>query len=68
MSYLSSTSITSALENNNLEAVQLPKRFHSNFDRKLIGGKALYRILAKGLNIITVPSGRQSLNGAAERT
>ena len=38
MSYLSSTSITSTLENFKSEAGQLPKLFHSKFNRKLIGG------------------------------
>ena len=41
MSYLSSTSITSALDIFNSEAGQLPKRFHFNFNRKLIGGNVL---------------------------
>ena len=41
MSSLSSTSITSALENIKSEARQLPKRFYSKFDRKLIVGNAL---------------------------
>ena len=36
MPYLSSTSINSALENFKSEAGKLPKRFHSDFDRKLI--------------------------------
>ena len=44
MSYLSSTSITSALENFKSEAGQLPKRFHSDFEKKNRGRKcaALY--------------------------
>ena len=41
MPSLSSTSITSELENFKSEAGQLPKWFHSDFDRKLIGGIAL---------------------------
>ena len=60
ISYLSSTSITFALDIFKSEAVQLPKRFHSNFDKKLIEGNALRWILANGLNIITYPEGRQS--------
>ena len=68
MSYLSSTSITSALEKFKSEAGQLPKRFYSDFDRKLMGGNALLCILANGSNIISAPGGRQSPNELAERT
>ena len=48
MSSLYSTSINSSLETLKSEAGKLPKRFHSDFDRKLIGGKALLWILAHG--------------------
>ena len=41
MSYLSSMSITSALELFKADVGRLPKRFHSDFDSKLIGGSAL---------------------------
>ena len=41
MSCLSSASITSALENFKSEAGQLPKRFHSDFDIKLISKNVL---------------------------
>ena len=68
MSSLSSTSITSALEWFEADAVRLTQRFHSNFDRKLIGGNALRWILSNGSNIIAAPAGRQSPNGLAERT
>ena len=39
MSFLFSTSIISEIERFKLEEVQLPKRFHSDFERKLIGGR-----------------------------
>ena len=41
MSSLSSTSITSALENFKSEAGKLPKQFHSNFNRNMIFGNSL---------------------------
>ena len=41
MSSLSSTSITSVLKKFKPEAVQLTKRFHANFYRKLIGRNVL---------------------------
>ena len=68
MSSLSSTSITSVLELFEADAGRLPHKFHSYFDRKLISGNALWRILSNGSNIIAAPDGRQSLNGLAERT
>ena len=46
----------------------MPKRFHADFDKKLIGGKALKWILSNKSNIIAAPAGRQSSNGLAERT
>ena len=68
MSSLSSASITSAIEHLQADAGRLPHRFHSDFDRKLIGGNALQWILSNGPNIIAAPAGRQSSNGLAERT
>ena len=68
VSSLSSTSITSALELFKADAVRLPHSFHSDFDRKLIGGNALRWILSNGSNIIATPAGRQSSNGLAELT
>ena len=68
MLYLSYTSITSALENFKSEAGQLPKRFHSDFDRKLIVGNALRWILANEYNIIAFKARHQSPNGLEERT
>ena len=46
----------------------LPKRFHTDFDRKLTGDKALKLILTNKSNVIVTPVGRQSSNGLAERT
>ena len=68
MSYLSYTSITSAPEKFKSEAGQLPKCFHSDFNRKLMGGNALHCILANGPNIITAPARRQFSNVLAEHT
>ena len=59
MSYISSTSIDSALEIFKSEAGKLPKRFHSNFNRKLIGVNALLWVLDNRLNIIAAPEGCQ---------
>ena len=44
---LSLTSIISALEDFKSESGQLPCHFHSDFYKKLIGGKVLIRILSK---------------------
>ena len=66
MSSLSSTSITSTLELFKADAGRLPHRFHSDFDRILIGGNYLRWILSNGSNIITAPAGHQSSNGSAE--
>ena len=70
MSSLSSTSITSTLEQFKADAGCLPHRFHSDFDRKLIGGNDLRWIISNGSssNITAAPSGRQSSNGLAEQT
>ena len=68
MSSLSSTSITSALELFKADAGRLTHRFHSDFDRKLIGVNALRCIISNGTNITAAPAGRQSSNGLAERT
>ena len=68
MSSISSTSITSVLEKFKSDVGRLPQRFHSNFDRKLVGRNALRWILSNDSNIIAAPFGRQSSNGLAERT
>ena len=68
MSSLSSTSITSALEKSKPDVGRLPHRFHSDFDRKLIGGNALQWIISNGSNIIAAPDGRKSSNGLIEHS
>ena len=68
MSSLSSTSITSALEQFKSDAGRLTHRFNSDFDRKLIGGNYLGWILSNGSNTIAAPAGCQSLNGLEELT
>ena len=46
----------------------LLKRFHPDFDKKLIGGKALKYIISNKSNAIFAPTGRQSSNGIVEHT
>ena len=46
----------------------LPCRFHSNFDRKLMGGKCLRWINNDKSKITAAPAKRQSANGLVERT
>jgi hypothetical protein len=46
----------------------LPKCFHSDFDKKLMGGRALRWILDNKSNIKAAPACRQSSNGLVERT
>ena len=62
---LSSMSITSALEIFKADVGRLPNRFHSNFDRKLIGGNALRWIISNGSNVVATPAGRQFSIGLA---
>ncbi|KAL7459292.1 hypothetical protein ACHAWC_010958 [Mediolabrus comicus] len=65
---LTGTAIVDALIKFQVEAGSLPRRFHTDFDKKLIGGKALRYILSNKSNIIAAPAGRQSSNGLVERT
>ena len=65
---LTSYQIIATFEAFRADAGKLPKKFHSDFDRKLIGGKALKWILENKSKIIAAPAGRQSSNGLAERT
>jgi len=65
---LAGGSIVDALEMFRAEAGRLPRRFHSDFDKKLIGGKALRYILQNNSRIIAANAGRQSSNGLVERT
>ena len=68
MSSLSSASITLALEKFKVDAGRLPHRFHSDFNRKSIGGNPLQWILSNVFNIIAAPSGHQYSNGLEELT
>ena len=68
MSSLSSTYITSPLEQSKEDSGRLPQWFYSDFDRKLMGGNSLWWILLNGSNIIAATARRQSLNGLVEHT
>jgi hypothetical protein len=46
----------------------MPKEFHSDFDRKLIGGQTLRWIQENHGSIKAAPARRQSSNGLVERT
>jgi hypothetical protein len=66
---LTSNEIISALEDfRSLCSGRVPKLFHSDFDQKLIGGKALRWIKEASSRLIAAPSNRQSSNGLVERT
>ena len=65
---LTSSHIVDALESFRADAGKIPRKFHSDFDKKLIGGKALKWIRTAGSRIIAAPAGRQSSNGLVERT
>jgi hypothetical protein len=68
MQALTSTEIISALNSFTSLAGMVPKCFHSDFDQKLIGGKARKWILESGSRIIAAPSNRQSSNGLVEHS
>jgi hypothetical protein len=68
LSSLTSNHIIAALEAFRSDANGIPKKFHSDFDKKLIGGKALKWINANNSKIIAANAGRQSSNGLVERT
>ena len=68
MSSLTSNHVISALEAFRADANGVPKKFHSDFDKKLIGGKALKWILNNKSHVITAPAGHQSSNGLVECT
>jgi transposase InsO family protein len=65
---LSSNDIIEALLAFRAAAGGLPKCFHSDFDKKLMGGRALRWILENKSNIKAAPARRQSSNGLVERT
>jgi hypothetical protein len=47
---------------------RLPKKFHTDFDKKLMGGKALRWIHEHKSKVIAAPARCQSSNGLVERT
>ena len=65
---LTSNHIISALESFRADANGVPKKFHTDFDTKLIGGQALKWIHLNKSKVIAANAGRQSSNGLAERT
>lgn len=68
LSSLTSTSIISALESFQSDAAGLPKKFHTDFDTKVIGGQTLKWIKTNKSRILADPARRQSANGLVERT
>jgi hypothetical protein len=68
MQALTSNQIISCLEAFRCDADGVPKLFHFNFHKKLIGGKALRWIQEAKSHIIAAPSNRQSSNELVERT
>jgi hypothetical protein len=68
MQALTSNEIISCLVQFQVAAGGIPKTFHSDFDQKLIGGKAIRWILESKSRIIAAPANRQSSNGLIEHT
>lgn len=68
MQALTFNEIISSLEQFVLAAGDVPQCFHTDFDKKLIGGKALRWILEHKSRAIASPSQCQSSNGLVERT
>jgi hypothetical protein len=66
---LSSTDIINALSSfQSAMDGRMPRKFHTDFDKKLMGGKALRWIHANKSKVIAAPARRQSSNGLVERT
>ena len=65
---LTSNEVIAALEAFQADAGRLPKKFHADFDKKLIGGGTLRWINKNKSKIIAANAGRQSSNGLVERT
>jgi hypothetical protein len=65
---LTSTDIITTSEAFISEAGAVPKTFHADFDKKLIGGKALRWIHTNHSRIKAAPASRQSSNGLVEAT
>ena len=68
MQALTLNEIISCLEAFRADAEGTPKHFHSDFDKKLIGGKALRWLHEAKLKIIATPLIHQSSNGQVEGT
>jgi hypothetical protein len=68
MQTLTSNEIIQCFEDFKVDAGSVPKVFHSDFDQKLIGGKALRWLKQESCRVIAAPSNRQSSNGLVERT
>eukprot|EP00804_Cyclotella_cryptica_P016077 CCRYP_004202-RA/>CCRYP_004202-RA protein AED:0.18 eAED:-0.12 QI:0/0/0/1/0.5/0.33/3/0/1917 len=65
---LTCTAITDALDSFVSEAGSVPRTFHADFDKKLIGGSALRWIHSHHSQIKAAPASRQSSNGLVEAT
>ena len=68
LSSLTSSHIIDALEAFRADAEAMPRKFHTDFDKKLIGSKAMQFILKNKSKVIAANAGRQSSNGLVERT
>jgi len=66
MPSLTSNHVIDALEAFHVDAGGVPRTFHSDFDKKLIGGKALKWILGNDSKVITTPARHKSSNGLVE--
>ena len=65
---LTSAHIVSALESHRSDAGSIPKKYHSDFDHRLIGGQALRWIKTNKSKVVAANTGWQSSNGLVERT
>ena len=63
-----SNEIINALYQLRADARHLPRQFHADFDRKLMGGKCIRRINNNNSKIIVAPAKRRSANGPVKRT
>ena len=65
---LTADAIIGVLEEFKADDGGVPRRFHSNFDKNLIGSHVLKWILSNTSNIIAAPAKFQSSNGLVENT
>eukprot|EP00804_Cyclotella_cryptica_P026709 CCRYP_007942-RA/>CCRYP_007942-RA protein AED:0.35 eAED:0.34 QI:0/0/0/0.66/0.5/0.33/3/0/1904 len=65
---LTGTAITDALDSFASEAGSVPRTFHADFDKNLIGGAALRWIHSHQSRVKAAPASRQSSNGLVEAT